>query len=245
MCLIYRYIGGITLAGVLYFHKISKNRVGGEARRNIRIFKKLCGEHALKNVIIVTTMWQFVDQNTGDKRQIDLEGNDLFFKSIKTAGGRFARHNNTSQSAENIIRLLLHKSHSPLPLHIQKELTVEGIDIRQTMAAVVLDEDKKNQVERLRRQRDEIMEDMKEAILGMAEDYKELKGEVEETDRWILKLENDRKMLEAEYQKQRKAFEEYVERETKKGQSEKPHFLEALGNKKHSLVKKGSKASAQ
>ena len=107
MCLIYRYKGRITPAGVLYFHKISENRVGGQTRQNIRMLKKICGDHALKNVIIVTTMWQFVDPLVGEKRQADLEGNDLFFKSVKTAGGRFARHDNTPQSAEKIVCLIV------------------------------------------------------------------------------------------------------------------------------------------
>ena len=212
------------------------------------MLKKICGDHALKNVIIVTTMWQLVEPRVGEKRQTELEGNDLFFKSVKTAGGQFARHNNTPQSAENIIRPLLHKSHSPLPLHIQKELVDEEVNIKQTSAAVQLDRDKKDQIEQFKREREETMKEMQEAISGVVKNHEELEKEVEEKDRLILKLENGRKMLEAEYQKQRKAFEESLQgmdSETKRGQSEKPRFLATLGNKMRLFRKKGTKASPQ
>ncbi|KAL4061675.1 hypothetical protein V8B97DRAFT_2066349, partial [Scleroderma yunnanense] len=45
------------LTGLIYVHRISDTRVGGNAQRNLRMFRNLCGDESLKNVVIVTTMW--------------------------------------------------------------------------------------------------------------------------------------------------------------------------------------------
>ena len=43
----YRYKRDIKLAGILYFHRISDNRVAGTPLKNIRMFQKLCGKKHL------------------------------------------------------------------------------------------------------------------------------------------------------------------------------------------------------
>ena len=37
------------------------------------MFKKLCGKDALQNVVLVTTMWDEVDQETGKARENELK----------------------------------------------------------------------------------------------------------------------------------------------------------------------------
>lgn len=57
------------LAGILYFHRITDNRISGTANRNIRMFGKLCGSKAAEKVILVTTMWdQVAKQDEGKQR---------------------------------------------------------------------------------------------------------------------------------------------------------------------------------
>lgn len=53
---IHRYEQGGTLAGVLYFHRISDFEMGEISMRNLNMFRKLCGDGTLQNVVIVTNM---------------------------------------------------------------------------------------------------------------------------------------------------------------------------------------------
>ena len=56
---IWQYIstGGLRLSGLLYLHRITDDRVGGTALKNLSMFQKLVGDHNMRNVILLTTMW--------------------------------------------------------------------------------------------------------------------------------------------------------------------------------------------
>src|SRR5258708_39114952 len=97
--------------------------MGGVAMKNFRMFRKLCGEDAFKNVVIVTNRWKGLDPGVGEVRQDELATKDQYFKPVLDQGARMARHDNTVPSAERIIRLIL--NNHPLPLHIQEELVDE------------------------------------------------------------------------------------------------------------------------
>ncbi|KAJ3559608.1 hypothetical protein NP233_g11225 [Leucocoprinus birnbaumii] len=45
------------VSGILYFHRITDNRLSGSVKENFGIFKELCGEDFCQRVILVTTMW--------------------------------------------------------------------------------------------------------------------------------------------------------------------------------------------
>jgi hypothetical protein len=102
-----RYRQGTTLAGILHFHRISGRRMGGISRKNFSMFRKLCGEKALQNLVVITNMWAEVDPQVGDAREAELAGSEISFKLVLDKGARMTRHDNTIFSAENIIRPLL------------------------------------------------------------------------------------------------------------------------------------------
>jgi hypothetical protein len=107
------------LTGVLYFHRISDLEMTGVSRKNWVMLRKLCGERAFKNVVIVTNMWDDVDLRTGNEREAELMRDDTFFKPALYNGATMTRHDNTLPSAQTIVRLLT--KNSPLPLRIQEE----------------------------------------------------------------------------------------------------------------------------
>jgi len=114
------------------------------------MFRKLCGDSTLRNVVIVTNMWGDVDPHVGDAREAELMREDNFFKPVLDKGARMARHSNTIASARDIIRLVL--DNRPLPLRIQVELVNERKDISKTGACEELnrelnDETRKHQEE--------------------------------------------------------------------------------------------------
>ncbi|KAL9587462.1 MAG: hypothetical protein Q9203_003517 [Teloschistes exilis] len=57
------------LAGVLYLHDITKAKMGGVGRRNIRRLERLIGLDKFENCAIVTTKWQLVDLETAEARE--------------------------------------------------------------------------------------------------------------------------------------------------------------------------------
>ena len=100
---------------------------------NFKIFQELCGETFLPNVVIVTNMWDQIDLQVGEAREVELMREDTFFRSVFDQGAQIARNGNTVASAQNIIRLVL--DNYPLPLRIQRELVEQHKDISATSAS--------------------------------------------------------------------------------------------------------------
>jgi hypothetical protein len=61
----------------------------GTPLRNIRRFKELCGDDALRKITLVTTMWSEVDEDTGSQREKELR--EIYWKSMIDQGSRTAR----------------------------------------------------------------------------------------------------------------------------------------------------------
>jgi hypothetical protein len=119
---------------VIYLHRISDVKVGGVSARNFRMFRELCGETTLKNVVIATTRWDKVSCEMGEARENQLRTDPLFFKPTLDKGATLFRHSNDIQSAHKIIRRLL--SNQPIVLSIQHELVDLGKNMEQTKAGV-------------------------------------------------------------------------------------------------------------
>ncbi|KAG1860906.1 P-loop containing nucleoside triphosphate hydrolase protein, partial [Suillus subluteus] len=130
------YEHGAKLAGVIYMHRISDLRMGGTSKRNFRIFRELCGERSLKNVIIVTNMWLQVTREIGEAREAELARMDKFFKPVLEKGGQLLRHHGTLESAHTILRYLI--NNQPAPLRIQQEIVDEHRSIEETAAGAKL-----------------------------------------------------------------------------------------------------------
>jgi len=111
----------MKLSGIIYLHRITDIRVGVVSLRNVRMFRKLCGDDTLKNIVVVTSWWDDVqekDRESMGKREKDLmETPGQFFEPLITAGGRFLRHDNTAESSRRIMEVFL-KNH-PIPLQTQ------------------------------------------------------------------------------------------------------------------------------
>ncbi|KAF9647084.1 hypothetical protein BDM02DRAFT_3065838, partial [Thelephora ganbajun] len=138
------YKAGSKLAGVIYIHRISDLRFTGITGRNFRMFRELCGDSTLKNVILVTNMWGMVTKAAGEARERGLT--TKFFKPVLDEGAQLVRHHNTVESAHDIIRRIL-KNH-PITLQIQRELVDEGKGITDTSAGEVINKEINEQIRR-------------------------------------------------------------------------------------------------
>lgn len=124
------------------------------------MFRKLCGDDTLKNVILMTNMWGEVSEEIGATREAQLSQDDMFFKPALQNGARILRHYNTLESAKNILKCII--SNHPEPLQIQRELVEEKKAISETAAGEILNEE----LRKLAKKHQEDMKVLKEEMRG-------------------------------------------------------------------------------
>jgi hypothetical protein len=194
------YAEGKKLAGVLYFHRISDPKMTGISRRNFGMFRKLCGDNALQNVVITTNMWGQVELQVGEDREAELMGEDDFFKPVLDKGARTERHNNTVESAKRIIRSILDKN--PLPLRIQKELVDEHKALNETAAGEELNKELNRQIEKHLEAMRVLMENMEQATRDKDEETRrELEVEIDGLRTKVEGLQNDSQRMASDYER--------------------------------------------
>ncbi|KAF9781349.1 P-loop containing nucleoside triphosphate hydrolase protein [Thelephora terrestris] len=180
------YKSGSKLAGIIYVHRISDERFTGVSVRNFKMFRQLCGDSTLKNVVFVTNMWGKVEDALGAAREKELA--EVYFRPALEKDAQLARHHNTPQSAHEIIRRIM--QNNPAPLLIQRELVDEGKDIKQTSAGVAVNEELTKAMERHEAEMNALREDMRQAL--------------EEKDEWMRKeLEEESRKLKTQVDKMR------------------------------------------
>ncbi|KAI0082662.1 hypothetical protein K474DRAFT_1654788 [Panus rudis PR-1116 ss-1] len=200
------YEQGFKLSGILYLYRISDVRMGGTSRRNLNMFRKLCGDETLKNVLLVTTMWAHVEPAKGEERELELASNMLLFKPVLDNGAQMVRHYNTLESANDILRAIL-RNH-PRPLRIQKELVEEGKGIEETAAGEAVNEELARVIRKHKEEMDQIRVEMQEALDAKDMQTKaELEAYRKQLEEATAKAERDRECLASEYAEARRQAE--------------------------------------
>jgi hypothetical protein len=132
----FSYERGIKLSGILYLHRISDNRMAGTPLSNLRVFQKLCGANALRNVILTTTMWDEVQIEEGDRREKELRGK--YWKTMIDRGSTVARYLNTTESAWDIVMPILLDLNERSALELQREMVELKKQLPETKAGMEL-----------------------------------------------------------------------------------------------------------
>lgn len=132
------YKQGVKLAGLLYLHRITDRKMQGSALKSLHKLKAVCGESSFPNVVLVTTMWNVLEQSgvsfdSGVQREKELRSNDNFWGLMEKGGSRIVRHSGGLQSAISIVSLLVDKK-SPMVLDIQRQMIDEGKSLDETTA---------------------------------------------------------------------------------------------------------------
>ncbi|KAF8064973.1 P-loop containing nucleoside triphosphate hydrolase protein [Lyophyllum atratum] len=113
------YDAKMKLAGVIYLHDITQDRIGGTARKNLDMLNKLCGIEATKNVILATTKWSKVTQEVGEQREKELKTEH--WKYMLSLGSSIKRFDGTQRSARRLVNSVLAKNVLDA-VQIQREL---------------------------------------------------------------------------------------------------------------------------
>jgi len=195
------YQNGSRLAGLIYMHRISDRRFGGIAGRNFKIFRELCGETSLKNVVLVTNMWSEVSRDVGEARERELASN--FLKPALDKGARMVRHHDTEQSAHDVIRHIM--NNHPVVIQIQREVVDEHKDVTNTAAGGAINTDL---AEEQRRHEAEVRRAQEEAARILREREEEARRRMAEEAR-----RREEEMRRAREEQERIAFQRRQEME--------------------------------
>ena len=170
------------------------------------MFRELCGDSTLRNVILVTNMWGKVSQDVGEVRENELATE--FFKQVLDKGAQLARHHNTTQSAHDIIRRIM--KNRPIVLQIQHELVVEKKDIINTAAGEAVNIELNEQIRRHQAELRDVREEMLEALKEDEETRQELEEEARKLQEEMNKIRMDSDGMVSKYQEEKKRAEEVM-----------------------------------
>ncbi|KAJ2935815.1 hypothetical protein H1R20_g1277, partial [Candolleomyces eurysporus] len=196
-----QYRKGRTLHGIIYVYRISDLRVGGLAKTNFGIFRKLCGDSSLRNVVIMTNMWsRLPTEEEGLRRADELTSLDDFFKPAIAKGAVMMHHKkDTVESAHGILQQIL--ENHPMALSIQTEIVDQHKTITETGAGMALDDKLAKLFEQYERKLKEQFEAAEEARRERDEETRqEQLEEAERTRKLLEKLEEERRDQAKQYQ---------------------------------------------
>jgi hypothetical protein len=133
------YERNIKLRGIIYIHRITDTKMSGSALKNLYLFQKLCGDDALKNVLLVTSRWEeLASLQQGESRLRELEESPAFWKTMKAWGSRVCKHWNTQESALNILGHFTDHGTQDVILALQTQMVVDGKSLDKTSVGIVL-----------------------------------------------------------------------------------------------------------
>lgn len=127
------YRNGETLNGAIFVQGINEVRVLQGELDGLKLFQNMVGAEAFSQVIVVTTMWDKVNENFG----VNNENNRAsYWEGLVTRGAKLRRFYNTEDSALEIVRGCLEFPQTTLLL--QRELMDRNGRVRKTSAAEFL-----------------------------------------------------------------------------------------------------------
>lgn len=187
----------ILLNGIIYIHQISADRMTGSAKKNIMMFKSLCGPDAMKNVMLVTSMWDQVPVKVAEQREKELMETEEFWGWMHNRGSIIRRHHNTHSSAEAIVQEMVQMSgKAPVKLSLQEEMVNKGRTLEETGAARTLEGEWTAEKARLQEQLVELKEQMESAIRQKDADAQEILADQQREHRErILSLEDQSRQM--------------------------------------------------
>ncbi|KAL4062813.1 hypothetical protein V8B97DRAFT_1877360 [Scleroderma yunnanense] len=174
----------VFLSAILYFHRITDNRMAGTPLKNLRVFEKLCGDDAMAQVVLVTTMWDEVERDVGEQRLQELRTS--YWKGMISRGSTTFAYENTPDSARNFLKQVAEKSSERQHVLLQKEIS----ELKKTLRETAAGQELSSRLEQLADQRLQALrklraETRKSADLKTTEDlrkeYADLKAQLDET----------------------------------------------------------------
>ena len=132
------YSKDIKLAGIIYLHRITDNRLGGHAFRNLAMFQKLCGNECLKKVVLATSMWDKLKDAeafvAAESAEAQLISKPTWWGDMIEEGSKVFRQDDGLRSALRIIDYIMSLRGEGVIPHIARELVDDHKTLEQTTA---------------------------------------------------------------------------------------------------------------
>ena len=168
------------------------------------MFRTICGESTLGNVVIATSMWGGDSQDISEARNRELR--NRFFKQALDGGAKMARHHDTIESTHGIVRMVL--GNSPAALQIQRELVDQQKDIADTTAGKAIIVELNEQIKRHQTELREVLEEIEQALEEKDEETRrELEEEKRKLQERVMEIANDEKGMSADYAAEKERVE--------------------------------------
>jgi hypothetical protein len=129
---------GVKLSGIIYLHPVTLIRMGQSSMRNLRMFRNLCGDDHMENVILATSHWTNVPIDLATQREKELLDTEEFCKPLITKGARYRRYQGYSSGLE-ILQMLVKKER--FTTLFQEQLVGEGRTLLNTEAGQAVNEE--------------------------------------------------------------------------------------------------------
>lgn len=213
------YSNSIKLHGIIYLHRITDPRMQGSGMRNLHMFKRLCGDQNLSNVVMATCQWERVLEADGAERERQLKETPHFWGYMVDRGSQMHRHYNTRESALRLIDSLVGgtASRPKIVLDIQTQMVDEGKDLASTGAGQAVDDAISKERKRFAKEIAEAQADISEALASRDRDTASiLEQHKKEMNERVRKLDDEHAALqvslerlqEERFAKMKKALEE-------------------------------------
>ncbi|KAL5326313.1 hypothetical protein ACEPPN_007451 [Leptodophora sp. 'Broadleaf-Isolate-01'] len=132
------YEQGKKITGVVYLHPINQPRMEGSSLLNLTVMQKLCGSETFENVVLASTFWDVVEEESGVRRENELCQTPQFWGGMKRNGSRVIRVQDYAQS-KNVLLQLAGKRE--VALQIQVEMVEDKKKLSDTAAGQKLNQE--------------------------------------------------------------------------------------------------------
>jgi hypothetical protein len=95
------------VAGILYLHKISDNRITAPSALTMAILGRFCGEDASSRILLMTTMWDDVNPEVGDDREKEIM--TKYWSYMLSSGSRAIRFDKTAESVWTAVNAIIRR----------------------------------------------------------------------------------------------------------------------------------------
>ncbi|KAF8811581.1 hypothetical protein BYT27DRAFT_7133942 [Phlegmacium glaucopus] len=160
--------------GLLYFHRISDNRTGDSPLNNISIFEQLCGRSDIRNVTLVTTMWDDILLEIGNEREAELKTN--YWKPMLDRKSTTCRFLRTRDSAICLLQPLIDGANERCSALRQQEVE----DLRKKLPPTPVAQELFSRVEVFLKKREELLQQIRAEVDRVEEENSSLRRVQEE-----------------------------------------------------------------
>ena len=217
------YSKKLLLSGIVYLHRIQDVRFTGAAMKNLRMFKNLCGNDGLGNVILTTTAWGGVTEEEGCAREKQLREEERFWKPMIDAGSEIYRHDSEEQSARLILDHLVSKKNR-IRLAIQHEMQDKKLSLEETAAGKEVEAQMEKMKAEWTKERDQLKSDMQKAVAAsdkeaqrqIREERREIEKKMRESDENVRRLKVNNEELAAQLRRHRRKTDAPFDREERR-----------------------------